>query len=86
MTKLAFNKNIPFFRKLDGNLRKTLVNGYTSSTILYGAENWTLRKVDKKHRKSSEMWRWRRIGNIRWTDCVKNEVLRRVKKDRYSVK
>ena len=86
MTKVAFNKNTLFIRKLDGNIRKTLVNCYTWSIILYGAETWTLRNVDKKHRKSSEMWRWRRTGNIRWTDCVKNEVLHRDKKDRCSVK
>jgi hypothetical protein len=65
MTKVAFNKNTLLIRKLDGNLRKTLVNCYTWIIILYGDETWTLRKVDKKHRKSSEMWRWRRMENIR---------------------
>jgi len=48
MIKVAFNKNSLFIRKLDGNLRKTLVNCYTWSIILYGAETWTLRKVDTK--------------------------------------
>jgi hypothetical protein len=86
MTRVAFKKNTLFITKLDGNLRKTLVNCYTWSIILYGAETWTLRKADKKHRISSEMWRWRRMGNIRWRDCVKNEVLHRVKKERCSVK
>ena len=86
MTKVTFNENTLFIRKLVGNLRKTLVNCYTWRISLHGAETWTLRKVDKKHRRSSEMWRWRRMGNVRWTDCVKNEVLHRVKKDRCSVK
>jgi len=71
---------------LVGNLRKTLVNCYTWSINLCGAETWTLRKIDKKHRKSSEMWRWRGMENIGWTNCVKNEVLHRIKKDRSSVK
>jgi len=86
MTKVTFNENTHFIKKLVGNLSKTLVNCYTWSIILHGAETCTLQKVDKKHRKSSEMWRWRRMGNIRWTDCVKNEVLHRVKRDRCSVK
>jgi hypothetical protein len=49
---------------------------------LYGAETWTLRKVDQKYLKSFEMWCWRRMEKISWTDRVRNEeVLRRVKED-----
>ena len=48
MTKVVLNKNTLFIRKLDGNIRKTFVNCCTWSIILYGAETWTLRKVDKK--------------------------------------
>ena len=45
---------------------------------LYGAETWTLRKVDQKHLVSLEMWGWRRMGKISWTDHVRNEeVLQR---------
>jgi hypothetical protein len=47
---------------------------------LYGAETWTLRKVDQKYLESFEMWCWRRIQKISWTDRVRNEeVLHRVK-------
>jgi hypothetical protein len=36
--------------------------------------------VDQKHRKSFEMWCWRRMEKISWTDRVRNEeVLLRVK-------
>jgi hypothetical protein len=28
---------------------------------LYGAESWTLRKVDQKYLESFEMWCWRRM-------------------------
>jgi hypothetical protein len=46
---------------------------------------WTLRKVlvDQKYLESFEMWCWRRIEKISWTDRVRNEeVLHRVKEDR----
>jgi hypothetical protein len=36
-------------------------------------ETWTLRAVDQKHLESSEMWFWRRMEKIIWTDHVKNE-------------
>jgi hypothetical protein len=50
---------------------------------LYGAETWTLRKVDQKYLESFEMWCWRRMEKIGWTDRVRNEeVLHRVKEER----
>ena len=50
---------------------------------LYGAETWTLRAMDQKHLESFEMWCWRRMEKISWTDHVRNEeVLLRVKEQR----
>ena len=46
---------------------------------LYGAETGTLRTVDQKQLESFEMWCWRRMEKISWTDHVRNEkVLLRV--------
>jgi len=53
------------------------------SIVLYGAENWTPRAVDQKHLESSEMWCWRRMEKISWTDHMRNEeVLLRVNEQR----
>ena len=42
-----------------------------------------LRAVDQKHLESFEMWCWRRMEKISWTDHVRNEnVLLRVKEQR----
>jgi hypothetical protein len=50
---------------------------------LYGAETWTLQAADQKHLGSFEMWCWRRMEKISWTDRVRNEeVLLRVKEQR----
>ena len=50
---------------------------------LYGAETWTLRATDQKRLESFEMWCWRRIEKISWTDHVRNEeVLLRVNEQR----
>jgi hypothetical protein len=40
---------------------------------LYGAENCILLKVEKKFPESIEMWYWRRMDKISWTDHVRNE-------------
>jgi len=51
--------------------------------LQYGAETWMMRAVDQKHLESFEMWCWRRMEKISWTDHVRNkEVLLRVKEQR----
>jgi len=56
---------------------------YVWSIALYGAETWALRAMDHKHLESFEMWCWRRMVKISWTDHVRNEdVLLRVKEQR----
>jgi len=84
MAKAAFNKKRAHYTStLDLELRKKLVKCYIWSIALYGAETWTLRAVDQKHLESFEMWCWRRMKKISWTDHVRNkEVLLRVKEQR----
>ena len=84
MTKAAFSKKRTLFTsKLDLNLRRKLIICYIWSTTLYGAETWTLRAADQKYLESIEMWCWRRMEKISWTDHVRNEeVLLRVNEQR----
>jgi hypothetical protein len=78
MTKAAINrKKILFTSKLDLELRKKLVKCYIWGIALYGAETWTLQKLEQKYLESFEMWCWRRM------DRVNNEaVLHIVKEER----
>jgi hypothetical protein len=71
VAKAAFNKKKTLFTsKLALNLRKKLVKCYIWSIALYGAETWTLPKVDQKYLESFEMWKcgageeWRSVGPI----------------------
>ena len=84
MAKAAFNKKKNLSTsKLDLNLRKKLVKCYVWGMALYGAETWTLRATDQKFLKSFEMWCYRRMEKISWTDHVRNEeVLLRVNEQR----
>ena len=66
MAKAAFNrKKTLSTSKLDLYLRKKTVKCYIWSIALYGAETWTLGKVNQKYLQSFEMWCWRKIENIR---------------------
>jgi hypothetical protein len=48
IVKAAFNRTKTLFTiKLCLNLRKKIAKGYIWRTALYGAETWTLQKVDQ---------------------------------------
>jgi hypothetical protein len=67
---------------MDLGLRKKLVRCYIWGIALCGAETWTLQSIDQKHLESFEMWCWRRMQKISWTDHVRDEVLFRIKEQR----
>ena len=74
MAEAAFSKKKTLFTsKLELNLRKKLIRCYIWSMAFYGAETWTLRAADQKYLESFEMWCWRRMEKISWTDHVRNE-------------
>jgi len=77
MAKAAINKKKTLFTStLDLNLRKKLIKCCIWSMALYGAETWTLRAADEKYLESFEVWWWRRMEKVSWTDHVRNEVLK----------
>jgi hypothetical protein len=58
------------------NIRKELVKYCIFGIAPYGAEIWTLQKVDQKYLESFEMRCWRGMEKTLWICCVNNEVLR----------
>ena len=48
---------------------------YVHKCIQFGAWPRTLRAADQKYLESFEMWCWRRMEKISWTDHVRNEDL-----------
>ena len=75
IAKAAFNKKkrLFFTRRLYLKLRKKLMECYFWIIVRYGAENWTLWKVDKKYLERFEAWRWRRLEKLVLTDRFRNE-------------
>jgi hypothetical protein len=68
----VFNrKKTLFTSKLDLNFRKKLEKCCISSITLYGAETWTLQKAYQKYLENFEMWCWRRMEMISWTELCK---------------
>ena len=68
---------------MDLNFWNKVLNFYSWSIDVYGAETWILRKVDRKYLESFDMCCWRREEKIRRTDHVRYKVvLHRVKAGR----
>ena len=88
MAKEAFNRKRSIFcGPLEKELRKRLVKCFVWSVALYGAETWTLRRSEEKRIEAFEMWIWRRMERVKWTDRIRNEaVLERVGEERMMLK
>lgn len=70
-------------KDLSLELKARLTSCYVHSILLYGAETWTLKKEDVNRLEAFEMWTYRRILRIPWTDRVTNEeVIRGMGKER----
>ena len=81
VTKLLLkSRNI----NITGRLR--LTKCYVWSTLLYGAETWTLSKATVKNLEAFEMWTYRRIMKISWNEYKSNkEVLNMINSKRMLV-
>ena len=63
--------------------KKRLIKCYVWSTLLCGVETWTLSKTIMKRLEAFEMWLYRRVLKIPWTERVSNvEILRRIRSKR----
>ncbi|KAJ4432217.1 hypothetical protein ANN_20833, partial [Periplaneta americana] len=66
---------------------KRLVKTFVSNVALYGAETWTLRRSEEKRIEAFEMWIWRRMKRVKWTDRIGNKaLLERVGEERMMLK
>ena len=53
-------------------VKKKIVKTVIWSVALYSAETWSLRKEDIRRIEALEMWIWRRIERISWTEKITN--------------
>ena len=72
--RTAFLKinNIVTSKKLPTTLRLRLTKCFVLSVLLYGCETWTINKTIEKKLEAFEMWTFRRIGKIKWTEKMTN--------------
>ena len=84
MGKEAFTKRKELLKGgLNRDIKKRMIKALVWSVTLYGAETWTMRKEDVKRIEAYEMWIWRRMERISWTEHRTNEeVMKRIEEKR----
>ena len=76
MAKNAYNKRRELLsQRMSLETKKRIVKALVWSVALYGAETWTLRTVDIKRIEAFEMWIWRRMEKVSWTEKKTNEEI-----------
>src|SRR6218665_2059372 len=74
MGKEAFLKRKELLRGgLKRSLKKRMIKTLIWSVTPYCAETWTMRQVDIARLETFEMWIWRRMERISWTEHMSNE-------------
>jgi len=74
MAKEAFNARGELLRgTLSKELEQRMVKVLIWSVALYALETWNLRNDDVKRPEAYEMWIWRKMENISWSDHITNE-------------
>jgi len=68
MAKSAFNKPKNTHRRIKCEAKKRLVKTLVWSVALYGSETWTIKKAETTRLEPFEMWVWRRLVKVKWTD------------------
>ena len=73
--KQAFMDMRNLLRNIGLGVRKSLFKCYIWSVLLYGCESWTISKNMEEKLKAVEMWLWRKMMRISWTDKLTNEAV-----------
>ena len=46
-----------------------LVKAIVFTLVMYGCESWTIKKAERWRMDALELWCWRRLLRVPWTDC-----------------
>jgi hypothetical protein len=68
----TYTRGLKFSPPIGHKLGKCTCKVLIRKKTVYGAEKWTVRKVDKKYLGCLEMWGWKIMEKIIYTDRMKN--------------
>ena len=96
---LEIKRHLLLGRKVMDNLESTLksrditlptkvhlVKAMISPVVMYGCESWTIKKAECQRIDAFELWCWRRLLRVPWTEKRSNQSILRKINPEYSLK
>lgn len=74
-SKVFFKKRNFLTLNIILSVRKSFLKAFVEIVALYRSETWAINHSGRKRIKTSEMWWYRRMLNIRWMDSITNKVI-----------
>ena len=62
-----------------------LVKAMVFPVVMYGCENWTIKKAERQRSDASEVWCWRRLSRVPWTAWNSNQFILKEISSEYSL-
>ena len=62
-----------------------LVKAMVFPVVVYGCESWTLKKAERRSIDAFELWCWRRVFRISWTERRSNQLILKEISPEYSL-
>ena len=72
-------------RDISKTTKVKIINTLVFPVVLYGSECWTVKKAERKKIDAFELWCWRRMLRISWTDKRTNKSILEEIKPSYSL-
>ena len=55
-----------------------LVKAMVYPIVMYGCESWTIKKAERERTDAFELWCWRRLLRIPWTERSNQSILKEI--------
>ena len=52
-----------------------LVKAMVFTVVMYGCESWTVKKAERRRIDAFELWCWRRLLRVPWTERISNQSI-----------
>ena len=62
-----------------------LVKAMVFPVVMYGCENWTIKKAERRRIDAFELWCWRRLMRVPWTERRSNQSILKEISPEYSL-
>ena len=63
------------FKSRDITTKVCLVKAVVFPVVMYGCESWTVKKAEHQRIDASELWCWRRLLRVPWTERRSNQSI-----------